>query len=435
MYHTLDICQDIALKLNQPERVLETVQESMRRGLFIANDWPEVTLAHGFPGIACFYEALNQMNPNESWDQIAHAYLKLAVNLAENQGIQSCSLYEGLAGLCFAIYSCSNNGSRYQSLLNRLEDMLVREIEYSFIREGDVLLTKNLDVPPQFYNLAYGLSGIIAYLLLRKNNPTLHRLAHNCLSQLVMLLKRKRVVQGLQVPGWYVSENPSHLPSGGFILMMNFGITGVLSLLSIATLEGVVVPGQIELIQEMASWLKAKQRHSPYGPVWHHTVSLEEEISAPKELEELTRDIWDYGTPSVSRSLYLAAKASKDQSLQAYAEETFCTIFSKTWQDRNLMGPSFNWGRAGLLSLTYHMAQDTQNLKLLKEVDILETDLKRFYSPSHPFGFQTIHTPQLDEYRWVDHPGLLDGATGVILSLMNVQAKQGMNWPRLFLLT
>ena len=97
------------------------------------------------------------------------------------------------------------------------------------------------------------------------------------------------------------------------------------------------------------------------------------------------------------------------------------------------MGTSVVWGRAGLLALTSLMARDTGNIQLRAQVDVLVEDLLRFYDVKHPFGFQTLRVSEENELRWVDHPGFLDGATGIALSLLLTNVEKNSNWQWLFI--
>jgi lantibiotic modifying enzyme len=440
MYHTLDICQTIADKLRQPEQVCVQVQEIVRREAFTSAQWADLTLMEGLPGIALFYGVLDQILPDQGWDQVAHTYLKLLLNKVEEQGINPCSLFEGSSGICFVIAFCSKQESRYQQVLHKLEAVLFAEIE-SLFRQVERFLDHDLDISPSFYNLTHGLSGILAYLLTRKENFYCRQLALDCVNRLILVLKRKRIVNGQYRRGWYVApenqladEEKMKYPQGSFILGLPYGVTGCLSILSIAALEGVQVPGQYELIHELSTWLKSKSGQSSKGIFWSHTLAFDEETCPQPHPFEMSRDTWNYGTPTVSRSLYLAAQATQDKVLKQFAEKAFLSVFSKTWQEWNLMGTSFLWGRAGLLALTCQMAQETHHPTLFKQMDILADGLKRFYDPSHPFGFQTVHVSNTGHYQWVDHPGLLNGAVGIALSLLMEHSKSQANWSKIFLI-
>lgn len=441
LYHTYNICLDIADKLKRPEEICEYIQEAAKQDRFITNQWLELSLAKGLPGIAVFYGVMDQIFPDQQWDLVVYAYLKLMIEKIEGEGISNISLFDGLSGICFATYLCSKEGFRYPKLLSKVDDLLFSEIEFSLFPQIDSYLVKELPFPPSLYNLSHGLCGVLAYLLLRKEHSTCYRLARDCLTRLILMLKQEQCINGYRIPGWYISQENQiavqekiKYPNGSFSLGMPYGVSGCLSILSLAFIEGIILPGQYEIIKDISNWLKSKLSMASSSPCWHHTVSFEEEISNKEALIDLNRDVWCYGTPAVSRTLYLASKATQDTHLMKFAENSFLTIFSKSWQERNMMGTTFDWGRAGLLALTYHMAKDTRNPSLLQQVDTLEYDLKRFYHPSHPFGFQAVQVTDSEQYRWINHPGLINGTVGIALSLLLNHFEAKMEWSKLFLL-
>jgi hypothetical protein len=244
----------------------------------------------------------------------------------------------------------------------------------------------------------------------------------------------------LELPGWYTAveyqiaeEEKIKYPDGSYILGMSFGITGVLSALSLSAIAGIQLPGLLDTISRIGNWLKERNQPDSCGINWPHTQSLNLSMHSNAN-GEISRDTWWYGIPGVTRALYLAATATKDKTLKIFAEKTFLSVFTKTIKDWNLMGPSFVHGRSGLLAITYRMAQDTQNPFLWKKINILEDDLKGFYKSDSPFGFRMVSVDSSDVYHWVDHPGLFRGAIGIALSLLLVQRRGELLWDRAFLL-
>lgn len=148
--NSLDVCLDIANKLKHPERVCEVVQEALKQGTFIFDNWQELTLAEGLPGLAMFYAMMDQLLPDQGWDDTAHVYLKLLAEKIEQQDINNSSVFEGITGLCFATYFNSRQGTRYQKLLSKLEDLLIKEIESSLLYQIDYFLDRDQDIPPVF---------------------------------------------------------------------------------------------------------------------------------------------------------------------------------------------------------------------------------------------------------------------------------------------
>lgn len=205
-YH-LEICRGIAQSMREPGLVASFVDEQIRYRNFSIPEWPKLSLAYGFPGIACFYTTLDECCPDEGWDQIAYEYLQLSVRTLEEEGNSNHSLFFGITGICFAAYLACKQGTRYQNLLAQLETILSQELERSFFPQMDKCLIYDWHLSPDLYNLMNGVSGCIAYLSMRKEEPWLNKLALRCLEVLVRALSRSRTVYGRQLPGWYVSPN------------------------------------------------------------------------------------------------------------------------------------------------------------------------------------------------------------------------------------
>lgn len=434
MFHSIAICHEVAEKMKNPSDVSNTVVEAIKHDAFFGEGWPRESFGEGFAGIAVFYAVMDTVFPEAGWDKIAHQYIKLTADDLEQNGYKNYSLFSGICGLCYAIHLSAYRGARYKKILGKLEGLLISETERSFLSMADHYLENNLDLPPSFYSLTNGISGVLAYLLLRKEDSRMHQLTVQCLSKLVLLLNRQKDSN----PNWYIppehqiGEESLKYPQGSFLLNMPFGITGCLASLSLASWEGFDVPGLKETILKIAYWIKDQTKISEDKFYWPNTcplVPLENENSY-----ELTRDTWWYGIPAVARSLFLASKAVKDVSLGKFAERAFLSMFQKDPSEWNMMGTSFMHGRAGVLATVYRMAQDTQNPLLWKQVNLLEEDLKKFYRPLTPFGFQAVDVTETGEYRWIDDPGIFSGAAGIALSLLLVQNRPSQNWDRAFLI-
>lgn len=416
---SIAICQNIAEKLRSYDHISQ----------------PDISLAYGLPGFACFYGVMDQCFPDQGWDQVAHSYLKQSVSLTEQYGINSHSLFLGLSGLCFAAYICSRQEKRYQQLLSKLDTLLVKNVTENFLFQAIVHLDKDLDMSPTLCNMMEGISGTLGYLVMRKDHPELYSLATDCIHRLIQLMKRPRFIGKKKVPGWHISQQfqlsedqKNQFPQGSFLLSMPYGMLGCLSILSISALEGIALAGLHETITEMAYWLKNQQNNYLEIISWPQIISGNES----DEPQRNSRDDWCCGIPAVARSLYLASQAIKDRALADFAEDTFLKLFSKPEKEWNWMTTNFAWGRAGLLTITYRMAQETRHPHLLKEVERQKEDLQRYYSASHSFGFQTVNSRSA-EPEWIDSPGLFDGATGIALALLLSESRHEQQWDRAFL--
>ncbi|NGX37295.1 MAG: hypothetical protein K1000chlam2_00449 [Chlamydiae bacterium] len=438
----MTICQEIANKMADPNQVCDIVEGNLLRDQFPSSAWLKESFADGLPGIACFYGAMDWIFPDSGWDKITFQYLQLAARELEKNGHDNSSLFYGLCGLCFAFNFCSHQETRYQNILGKLENVLSQEIQSSFLDRARFYIDQRADLPSSLYNLGNGLSGILGYLLMRKNNDYLYQIALESVKTLVQLF---RPLDDGSQPQWLIGsefqvneEDSDKYPEEGSLLNMSFGITGCLASLSLASLEGLDVEGLKETICYIANWIKAQKKIINNQIYWPNTVPFFRNQAASQDnltaiSNELYRDTWWQGIPAVTRSLYLASKALDDPELEKFAEESIIAMFSKSYKDWNHTGTSFIHGRAGILTTVYRMAQSTENPLLWKQVQILEDDLSGFYRPNSAFGFQMEDVDEKEQYQSVDHPGLLYGAAGIGLSLLLVEKREDLNWDRAFL--
>lgn len=312
MYHSIDICQDIAEKLKSPESISRSFESPF---MF-------KTLGYGAPGIACFYAAMDHAFPNDKWDFVAHKYLQIALNSFKDYGAKDHSLFTGLTGLCFATHLCSRGHSRYQNCLVKLHDVLTEEVKTTLLTLKHQAVEGGVD----------NLTGVIAYLLLRKDEGNLQQLAKECIEALINYLIRNEN-QEVEV--------------------------GILPILSIAYRCRIEVHGQEELMRRICSGFMGKSN-------------------------DLIR---------VASGIYLAGLALNDEQLKTFGAEAAAMLFSKPLKKWNGIGPTFSQGKAGFLSFAQQMSKNTKQPLFAPIVLELENDLKQSYHPNHPYGFQSVSLP------------------------------------------
>lgn len=440
MYHAVHICQEIANRLKSPKDLLLKMQMDSSQSTSDVLARKDLTLASGLSGIACFYSSMDAAFPDEGWDRIAHDFLKVIVEELQFSGASDCSLFSGITGLCFALFLCSKEDKRYQHVLKKLEEAIFSSVRNNTFPRITSKLSNNEAIDPKDYDLANGLCGVVAYLLLRKNVSHMQGLLEDCLMILCKLINRELVHEKALIPGWYIS--PEHQSTyyqtkyvqGSFILSTPFGATGVLSILALAQIDGYITPQTTEAIQRLSQWLIRNKGELSTHDYWPYAISLEEELEGKPLLPDLVRDTWFYGVPAICRSLYLAAVAIRDEPLLSFSIKHFEGLFSKNPKEWNLVGPSFSSGRAGLLAMTHQMAVDTKSPILLDHALKLEEDLKGFFKPQSLYGFQAADINDPDNYRWIDEPGIFDGASGIALSLLAIHKSSSNAWQRAFLI-
>ncbi len=325
-------------------------------------------------------------------------------------------------------------------MLTTLDETLIREVPTVFLRKADQYLDSRLPIPPDYYNLANGLSGILTYLISRDDSIDLKNLAQECLNNLVKILSEFKEINGSKVPAWYVSpehefilEYKEKFPHGVFKLDIPYGLPGVLGALSLAKIKGYTVFGLIELISRMSDWIKNKQIVQAHQINWKFIISIEEELEGISTFNEHLH-AWYYGAPGISRCLYLAAQAINDSNLAKFAEQTLLSNLLEADQAKRERESSFCFGKAGVLAITAKMARETKNPELFKQTQLLEEEVKKFHHPNHEFGFQSLYFDEKGSPQWNNNPSLLNGAAGIGLTLLEIQDKQEMHWTHPFVI-
>lgn len=387
--------------------------------------WSDIGLS-GYAALLIFYATLDTLFPNDEWDKCAHAYvLKIKESLETFGFPRTCSIYGGLASLCFAIHFASRRGSRYQRMLGKLDDALLENVEHHCLLPLSTNFKEGRSVPAGLYDLIQGIVGVGLYCLQRQDDPKLCTLAASIISSLIQLTYPIKI-DGHLVPGWYLSqenqfiqEDKESFPRGNFNLGLAHGIPGVLAFLAVAKLQGIHLAGQIEAMERISSWLQARCTKGDGLFYWRGQIPFEEEIGGVPKKIAFNRKAWCYGTPGVARSLYLAGKALNCTDLKTFAVRSFNSIFqNELW---GLPGPTICHGLSGLLLTTHFMAKDSSDPSLVLQRENLTQKLWNFYLPNAPFGFCDLD-PQLGGgYASLHKPGLLDGATGVWLTLLSLE--------------
>lgn len=412
MFNPFDICERMGEKLGNQGQI-QSLFESAALGP--SQEGLELSLAHGWPGLALFYSTLNEIFPSSVYESLCHHYLERSVAKIEAMQFLPLSLFEGLAGVCFSAHACSKEGRQYRQLLAELDRLLIDKLE-------EHLSWIEYKPHPETYYLAHGISGCMAYFLSRQNHPFLSKYAKKCLSKLVELMQREQTALGRSLPGWYEppeehwsEEQKTRFPNGKFSTGFFLGVAGLLASLSIAASEGIQIEGLKESVAAIADWLKNKS--DPQCPRWPWAISLEEETSSPTSPAAQERD-----TLFIARSLYLAGKALNRKDLKTFAVEAA----SRYERAKNREDLSFLSGKAGDLAIVYHLSRESQSPLLFKKAREMEADLARAFDPSLPFGFPSAAPEQ--------GVGMANGAAGITLSLLLAQDRGGAKWDRMFFL-
>jgi class I lanthipeptide synthase len=379
--------------------------------------------------LTCAY--LDTCFPGDGWDRIGHGYLTTAAEAAERFHL-SAGMFSGLAGLAFTAWSLSREATRYRRLLSTIDETLLARVT----EQADDLARLTMDgISVGEFDAISGLAGIGAYLLLRSDKPGAFMALESALRALVALARDNR-----SRPRWWT---PAHLlgdeetavlyPHGNLNCGLAHGIPGPLSLMAITLSRGVVVPGIEEAVDQLAAWLLAHRADDEWGANWPYAISLTQEglpdRGAP--MDGPSRAAWCYGAPGVARALWLAGVSRDRPEWRNLAIEAMEAVYRRPIAARQIDSPTFCHGVAGLLQITLRFANDTGLPVFTDAAADLTEQLLSAYEADSLLGYRNWEPSGTR----VDHPGLLDGAPGVLLALLAASTDVEPLWDRAFLLS
>lgn len=423
-----EIVLDISKKLSNIdtiERIVASakIESAHPEGLY----WDPISIVYGYASLALFFGHMDRIYPNDGWDVVSHSYIYAAVSAFNTNSyiVKGVGLFGGLAGFCFTINYLSRNGSRYIKLHNTLNDYLITQVSSWIIKRSD----QTSDVRFDDYDVISGPSGIGAYLLQLSEDPKAFQLVNLIIDRLIFLCQEKNGHDSLFIP-------PKNLPTDDHRKLSPLGSTdcgfahgtpGVLAFLSLCKIKGFERKGLDESIHGLSKWLLDNKIIDQWGINWPYIVSPISE--KPNGLP--TRAAWCYGSPGISRALWLAGSALGDLSLKEAGTKALITVFSRPIEMRLIPSPNLCHGVGGLLQITYRFAKDTARKVFIDNLRCLVHQVVAMYEPNSLVGFRNIEPGG----NKVNDIGILNGATGVGLALMSVISDVDPEWDRLFLLT
>jgi hypothetical protein len=390
--------------------------------------WEPHGIAQGDAGLALLCAQLDACCPDEGWDVAGHQFLASAVRGAERAQGLSPGIFGGVSGLAFAAWSLARGGTRYQRLLESLEEALVPQT----MQLAERVARRN-GMPVSEFDLISGLAGIGAYLLCRRHRPAVADALDATLRSLVALTVDGGVTPRWHTPARFMADTSmaDHHPYGNLNCGLAHGIPGPLALMALAYRDGALVPGLADALHQAATWLVDHRTYDDWGMGWPTAVPLNADgLADPTVTAEPSRTAWCYGNPGVARALWLASDALDDAAMGGLAVEAMEAVFRRPVPLRRIDSPTFCHGMAGVLQITLRFARDTGLPSFASAAGTLTQQLLDQHEPDRLLGYYSLEPGG----NRVDQPGLLDGSPGVVLALLAAAGPAEPFWDRLFLL-
>ncbi|WP_185749003.1 lanthionine synthetase C family protein [Humibacillus xanthopallidus] len=421
----LDVAAGMGRRLADDETLARAVRRASLDTSFPAVGWRSHSLAAGLPSLALLSAALDRLEPGRGWDRVGHSQLQRALDAVANVN-PTVSLFSGLAGVGFAAQALAAGRDRYERLLASIDAEVAPRAQAIAARLGEADGCGAAD-----FDVISGVSGVGAYLLLRRDYSTPSEALLSVLTALATLLADTSEPRRWHTPAEHSSESMlAAFPDGHHNCGLAHGLPGPLALLSIASLAGVEVDRSQTAIGVAAHWLAMHADDNGRGPDWPNAVAATGGPQGRPATTSPSRPTWCYGSAGVARSLWLAGEALDHDVYRELALRAMRAAVDQPLRERGIISPTFCHGIAGVLQITTRFAGDTGLPEFADAADTLLADLLAEHEPGALLGYRDVEPAD----NRVDQPGLLDGACGIALVLLTAGGGPA-DWDRAFLLS
>ncbi|MET9406221.1 lanthionine synthetase C family protein [Streptomyces sp. NPDC002935] len=254
--------------------------------------------------------------------------------------------------------------------------------------------------PMEEFDLIRGLSGLSAHHLSR--HPHLE-ITRDALAYLVRLTE-SLPDPALLLPPWWMNVAPTgaphaDYPGGHGNFGLSHGIGSALSVLSLALLRDLAVPGTVDAVERICAWTDQWRQGDESAPWWPGYISMQQATDNHIHSDLRPRPSWCYGVSGTARAQQLAGLALRDPVRVQAAENAILATLRDPLQLDKLPEIGLCHGLAGLLHAAWRMTTETGNSEITAELPRLADRL--------------ITALDLDDHD----PELLDGAAGAALAL------------------
>lgn len=392
--------------------------------------WDPYGLMQGFGGLGMMCNHFEYCCPDEDWGKVGAEFLKIATEqyfeFFEDQPEPDTSLCSGCTGLALSALQAPTSRARHKRVMkdfgNLLEQAITRRIAQ--IREDRGIRVGS-------YDTLYGVSGIGRYLLSRLPDKQSQSGLH-CI--LEALIERSAEVDGLlayYTPYELLTEfERKRIKSGYINCGLAHGVPGPLTLMALALKRHVKLPRLRESVEMLAEWLVGELMEDEWGINWPASVSVKD-TESELEGQSGSRAAWCYGTPGVARSLWLAGDCLDSTKYKEIAVKAMAAMYKRPVDVQSIVAPTLCHGVAGVLCSTVRFAMDTGDALFVEAAANLTQQIIDYYDPTTFWGFQE----RFPDGRKIDNPGLLNGASGVVLGLLSVAYPIEPKWDQVLLLS
>lgn len=437
---TIDINTNIVL-LKSLNKMIDIVKEPHSLNEILIDKESSESIMSIYSSICMFIGEVKELISKDiDIEDLAYEYMVVIREIIQNRGHLRLSLFGGLADLGYGINSIYKSTSYFKKFIDSFNELIVSLVK----DELDKLILNIKDLKTESFDTMAGMTGVASYLLLYKDENNIRKCIEDIFKYLIMLTEEREVL-GKRVMSYhlaqknhYSQEERETYTKGSFNLGLSHGISGPLSILAIGLNEKIEVEGQRQAIKNILNDLKAFAYIGEIEYVyWPERVAFDDYINR-KSKRTVNRASWCYGSPGISRAMYLGGKAVNDKDSVILSLKAINGLAKMNIEQWRLSSPTICHGYAGLLIVMEAMYMDIGNCDYTRAINNLRDTILSLYKDDSIFGFTNIDPKEMKNgiYKIVeeDKITLLQGSIGIILSLLATVKAVETNWMKHFLI-
>lgn len=283
------------------------------------------------------------------------------------------------------------------------------------------------------YDLIGGMTGVGSYLL---DIGELNKLQCQ-MSNFFRYFLGTHMEGELKISNWFIKRNNMYLPKddnlpyGKIDFGVAHGVIGPMTFAAKAYKEGITILSKesIEKAIKMYERFSVKVDNLIY---WPGQMSFESYQKNEKLYHK--RMSWCYGNIGISRCLFLIAQIFHDTKLEKQMLENIKNIANVKTEEMYLLSPILCHGFGGMLIILNSFYKEGYCNEAMRDrvLQILEI-IVQMYQKDSKYGFIDYSSFDGQTKKYREDNSLIDGATGVILSLL-VLVTHETNFEKFFLI-
>ena len=311
--------------------------------------------------------------------------------------------------------------------------MIFQLIDY-FIEKVSVTFANR----SSYFDWMYGLSGTLNYLCfysenMNRTNKRIQQYIQRIQQFFIANYLQSLTINNKSIYPWYISQDNQmseidkiEYPFGNYNISLSHGISGML--LALTESQNINYDNKVYILQKnIAEFLLENMNVINEYPIWPLAVSLDEKHNISQKQEINRFDSWCYGSPGILISLLNFAEQEKNKKLQKFCIDSLVSLND---HNEGLSSPIICHGYSGLLAILLCIKRKYKlsfsiNRNILKNIMSYEdVNLK--------LGFLDKRYISDSAFVLTSDPGILNGTTGILLSMILVNHDSASGWTKIF---